>query len=272
MGPARFLFTARENIRMVSPLRILALDPALANMGWVVVSFDPNPVHEEPIPSWMEDRTGIHTYRCFERIDGGTFSTDNQMTVNERLIHQIDEVHLLCAIHKPEMVAMESQLEVGSARCTWGVALQFGILFPYFCMNRRPVRLVRCPDDRWEEEDAVNSVETFSHVDHIPNYGVAIKPQQLQSVAHHESQTKSKVVKERYREVSGDTRKGVKDHEADAFFVAVHSGRFWATCLQSHWGPEFLTKKEAKVFTAPETGMLHRKCESWWVNFSDLSS
>src|SRR5215467_10243032 len=121
----------------IEPLKILAFDPALANMGWMLVNFDPNVLHDEQTPSWISDKTGIHTYKCFERLDGGTFSTDNQVTVNERMIHQIDEVHLLCAIHKPEMIAMESQLEVGSARCTGGVAIQFGIVFPYFCTNLR---------------------------------------------------------------------------------------------------------------------------------------
>lgn len=251
----------------IEPLKILAFDPALANMGWALVSFDPNALQEEQTPSWIMDKTGIHTYKCFQRLDGGTFSTDNQMTVNERMIYQIDEVHLLCAIHKPEMIAMESQLEVGSARCTWGVAIQFGIVFPYFCSNLRQVRLARCPDDRWSNGERQETTEVFSHIDHVPNYGVAFKPPQLQSVAHHEGQTKSKIVKERYHEVSGDTRKGVKDHEADAFFVAVHSGRFWAICLQQCWGMEFLTKKEQKIFLASETGMAHRKFESWWTNF-----
>jgi hypothetical protein len=251
----------------IIPLKILAFDPALANMGWVLVNFDPNVLQSEQTPSWMADPTGIHTYKCFERLDGGTFSTDNQMSVNERMIHQIDEVHLLCAIHKPEMIAMESQLEVGNARCTWGVAIQFGIMFPYFCANRRQVRLIRCPDDRWSNGERQETTEVFSHIDHIPNYGVAIKPPQLQSVAHHEGQTKIKIVKDRYYEVSGDTRKKVKDHEADAFFVAVHAGRFWATCLQQCWGVEFLTKKEQKIFLATETGMVHRKFESWWINF-----
>ena len=252
----------------IEPLKILALDPAMANMGWALGTFDPNIVQEEPHPSWIEDKSGIPTYRCFTRLDGGTFSTDNkQMTVNERLIHQIDEVHLLCAIHKPEMIAMESQLEVGSARCTWGVALQFGILFPHFCMHRRPVRLVRCPDDGWLDDNPEGNGETFTHFDHIPNYGVAIKPPQLQSIVHHETHTKVKTVKARYCEVSRDDRKTVKDHEADAYFIAVHSGRFWATCLQTCWGPEYLTKKETRVFLAEGTGMIHRKYESWWTNF-----
>lgn len=247
--------------------KILAFDPALANMGWVLVNFNPNYECQEQPPSWMTDSTGIHTYKCFERLDGGTFSTDNQMTVNQRLVHQIDEIHLLCAIHKPDMIALESQLEVGHARCTWGVALQFGIMFPYFCANHRQIRMARCPDDRWQDKDREESTEVFSHLDHVPSYGILIKPPQLQSVAHHESQTKSKIVKERYYEVSGDTRKGIKDHEADAFFVAVHSGRFWATCLQGCWQTEFLTKKEQKIFLAAETGMANRQFESWWTNF-----
>jgi hypothetical protein len=251
----------------IEPLKILAFDPALANMGWVLVIFDPNVIHEEKAPSWMADHTGIHTYQSFTRLDGGTFSTDNQMTVNERMIHQIDEVHLLCAIHRPEMITMESQLEVGSARCTWGVAIQFGIMFPHFCTYKRQVRLVRCPDDRWCNGERQETTEIFSHIDHIPNYGVTLKPPQLQSVAHHQGRTESRIVKDRYREVSGDTRKKVTDHEADAFFVAVHSGRFWATCLQQCWGTEFLTKKERKIFLASETGMIHRRFESWWCNF-----
>jgi Holliday junction resolvasome RuvABC endonuclease subunit len=250
----------------IEPLKILAFDPALANMGWTLVSFDPNVIHEEPIPSWMTDKIGIHTYKCFQRIDGGTFSTNNKISINARMIHQIDEVHLLCAIHKPELIAMESQLEVGSARCTWGVAIQFGIVFPYFCTNLRQVRLARCPDDRWSNGERQETTEVFSHIDHVPNYGVALKPPQLQSVAHHEGQTKSRVVKERYHEISGDTRKNITDHEADAYFVAVHSGRFWATCLERCWGTEFLTKKEQKTFFAPETGMVHRRDESWWCN------
>jgi hypothetical protein len=251
----------------IEPLKILAFDPALANMGWMLANFDPNALQEEPTPSWIPDKTGIHTYKCFRRLDGGTFSTDNQMTVNERMIHQIDEVHLLCAIHRPELIAMESQLEVGSARCTWGVAIQFGIVFPYFSTYLRQVRLARCPDDRWSNGERRETTEIFSHIDHVPSYGVALKPPQLQSVAHHEGQTKSRIVKERYHEVSGDTRKNVKDHEADAFFVAVHSGRFWAVCLQQCWGTEFLTKKETKTFLAPDTGMIYRRFESWWTNF-----
>jgi hypothetical protein len=140
-------------------------------------------------------------------------------------------------------------------------------MFPYYCTHLRSVRLARCPDYRWENRNGETDQEIFSHIDHVPNYGVAIKPPQLQSVAHHEGYTKSKIVKERYREVSGDTRKKVTEHEADAFFVAVHAGRFWATCLQQCWGAEFLTKREQKIFLAPETGMAHRRQESWWVSF-----
>ena len=251
----------------INPIRIFSIDPALANVGWVVLDFDPNDPPADNIPSWIKDKdtTGQHTYSCFKRVDGGTFSTNNEMTVNERLVHQLDEIHLLCAIHKPEMIAFESQLEVGVSRCTWGVAIQFGILFPYFRANHRQVRLSRCPGNQWEEQNCGNSV--FNHVDHIPNYGVSIKPPQLQSITHHEKSTKPSIVKQRYREVSGDNRKRVTDHEADAFFMGVYAGRFWATCLEMCWSVDFLTQKEQNVFLNPDKGMMGRKFESWWINF-----
>jgi hypothetical protein len=250
-------------------IKILSIDPALRNVGWMVGIFDPNSYLENgPQPSWLaKDDTPYHTYHCYKKLDGGTLTRKNVWTVHERLTYHIDELHLISAIHKPDMIALESQIEAGGNRCTWGVALQFGIIFPYFLMHRRQVRLSRCPDEAWVDNPQLNGTPIFSHVDHVPSYGVAIKPPQLQSIAHGQRVTEGADVISRYREVTGDAREKISDHEADAYFIAIHAARFWATCMIGCWAEDFLSKKEKRAFLNQKTGMITRRLESWWTNF-----
>jgi hypothetical protein len=84
-------------------------------------------------------------------------------------------------------------------------------------------------------------------------------------MAHHEKSTKNNLVVKRFCEVSRHPLK-VTDHEADAYFLGVYAGRFWATCVESYWDQEFLSEKEYKVFLDSKTGMLFREGDSWWRN------
>jgi Holliday junction resolvasome RuvABC endonuclease subunit len=241
-------------------MRILGVDPAMANVGWMLLEFDRLhlDVNNTTYPSWMDKdkEGGTHTYQCFQVLNKGLYTTHKSATTQERLIEQIDQIHLLVSLYKPDILAYEAQMEDGNARCTWGVALQLGIVFPYYNIKSRQVRLFRCPD-------FVNT--SFTDMEFIPPLGVAIKPQQLQSIAQHERSTKPKIVVQRYREVTGLTHK-ISDHEADAYFLGVHAGRFWATCINDYWDQDLLTNKEHHVFLDSNTGMLFREGESWWSN------
>lgn len=241
-------------------MRILGIDPALANVGWMLLEFDPTLFngHQEGYPSWMNSTKegGVSTYHCFERLNGGLYSTNKSTTIQERLVEQVDQIHMLVSVHRPDLLVYEAQLEVGNRRCTWGVALQLGIIFPYFGIKDRQVRLFHYPDPEYS---------IVPDKAHIPPLGIAIKPQQLQSIAHHERSTKPKTVVQRYKEITGVTDK-VSDHEADAYFLGVHAGRFWATCIQEIWDQDLLTQKEYHVFLDSDTGMLFREGESWWAN------
>jgi Holliday junction resolvasome RuvABC endonuclease subunit len=240
-------------------MKILAIDPALANVGWMLLEFNLDVLGtDSSYPSWMDPSKegGASTYQCFKRLNGGLYSTNNSITVQERLIEQIDQIHMLVSVHQPDILVYEAQLEVGNQRCTWGVALQLGIIFPYFSTKTRQVRLFHYPDPEYS---------IVPDKAYIPPLGVAIKPQQLQSIVHHERSTKPKIVVQRYKEITGTTDK-VSDHEADAYFLGVHAGRFWATCLNDYWDQDILSNKEHHVFLDSNTGMLFREGESWWMN------
>jgi Holliday junction resolvasome RuvABC endonuclease subunit len=251
----------------IPPLRILAIDPALANVGWMVLEFDPNQIEviSGPVARWIaeKDGTGLHSYHCFTRVAGGVLSTDNRATIRERLMEQIDGIHILVSLHQPDLLAFESQFEAGKRGFTGGVAVELGLVFPYFNTKERPVRLFRCPDFEYLDNPQKS---VFRQMDHIPLYGVSIRPIQLQSLAHHEKTTRDKTVIQRYREIT-NTQYKITPHECDAYFIGVHLGRFWACCLEGCWSEDILTRKERHTFLNPETGMLNRRFECWWANF-----
>ncbi len=150
-------------------MRILGIDPALANVGWMLLEFDHNLLdsHHNGYPSWMDQdkEGGVSTYHCFRRLNGGLYSTNKSITIQERLTEQVDQIHMLVSVHKPDLLVYEAQLEVGNRRCTWGVALQLGLIFPYFNINARQVRLFHSSGS----EDL-----NFTDMAHIPNIGVRI--------------------------------------------------------------------------------------------------
>jgi hypothetical protein len=127
------------------------------------------------------------------------------------------------------------------------VATQLSILQTYLPPNTRPINYL-------------------THLDiHLPETIVCIRPEGLQSVAHYQRKTTGGEVVRRYKHLTGD-KKRVSQHEADAYFIAIHSGRFYATCLKDYWPQSDLTTKENHCFLHPTSGMLKRKEEAWWQN------
>jgi Holliday junction resolvasome RuvABC endonuclease subunit len=246
--------------------KILAIDPALSNVGWIILEFDCFKELFPEKPSWIDHEVegGCSTYGSFSRIDGGVVCTDKSEGYNQRLINQVDEIHLLVSLHKPDLLVFESQLAFGSQRCTWGMALQLGLIFPYYKIQERAVRTFRCPTMDYLQS---NSSQVFSELEYVPSMVVGVNPAQLQSMAHHEKKTKRTVVVRRFHEVSHYYTK-ITDHEADAYFLGIHAGRFWASCVNQYWDQGLLTKREYRVFLDSKTGLLFNEGDSWWRNGS----
>lgn len=229
-------------------MKILGVDPALANVGWCLLDFDPfqDSAHFSggQDPNWLDVKknSGQHTYHYFHRLAGGVFSTTNVQTVLARLLEQARQVYGLVEHHRPDLLVLEAQLEVGQNRCTWGVALQTLILAPYF----------------------PGSVVVAGY---RPRWVVTVGPHLLQAAVHGERSTRSRTVVERYGRVSGDPRRKVAlHHEADAYFLGIVGGRFWATCLTECWDRSILSDRERRFFLKIGTGMLFRQLDAWWQN------
>lgn len=259
---------------------ILALDPAMGNVGWMFLKLntevplrEPHPL---PTPEWIteKDTTGVHTYHNFDRLDGGTLQQDPTKPWIYRVQSQAEDVHKLIHRFKPDILALESQLDKGDNKSPTGIALQYLIVAPYYNqeskMFKRYVSLVSGAVTGRSVDGKLPTVEVGLIPEHIPSFVIGIRPEGLQSVAHYERATKGSRVVSRYKQLVPTDKHRLSQHEADAFFIGVHAGRFWATCLATHWPRTHLTTKEAHCFIDPPNSMFYRKEDAWWENTNYL--
>jgi hypothetical protein len=237
----------------VPVLTVLGIDPAMDNVGYHFLKLNtsepphlPGPPIPFKDPLWIteKDPTGKHTYWYFQSLAGGTKQSDSTRSMTYRLINQADEVHKLIAELKPDILVLEAQLDKGDNKNPYGVALQIAITFPYFHPTTRPPTIRPAYHPRWV---------------------IQIRPERLQSIAHHQRKTTGREVVQRFKHVT-ECKARVSQHEADAYFLAVHGGRFWASCVKSHWDRDILTSKENHVFLQEPKGMLFQMDDAWWEN------
>jgi Holliday junction resolvasome RuvABC endonuclease subunit len=255
---------------------ILGIDPAMDNLGWMHLRLNtetpfrnPSPL---PEPDWIleKEKTGVHTYQHFERIDGGTFKSDKNYSWLHRIQCQVDEIHKMIHKLRPTILAMESQLDKGDNKNPTGLSVQNLIVAPFFHPDKRIfhryVALLSGTTTESSEDEQPLTTQVRLLPEHIPEIVFMLRPERLQSIAHYERTTKGSRVVGRYKQLYPEDKRRLSQHEADAFFIAVHAGRFWATCLNSYWPKTHLTFKENHVFLEEQKGILQQKDEAWWRN------
>lgn len=267
--PSSFLKTAR----------ILAIDPAMDNTGWMLLKvyldavpffYTENCGQNQPMlspptkPYWIteKDTTGKHLYDHFEREAGGTHTSDSKKSMNWRISDQADRIHKLVTDFNPDILVLESQLDKGDNKNPYGVALQIALLYPYFRTDLRFPRFVYYIPGNL---DPSLHYEAYQYNFPIPRVVITIRPERLQSIAHYQRSTTGGEVVRRYKHLTGEKRR-LSQHEADSFYLGYHAARFWATCINSHWSRDILTQKENHVFLESTKGMLYQMDDVWWIN------
>jgi hypothetical protein len=179
---------------------------------------------------------------------------------------QAEEVHELVHRFKPEILALENQLDKGDNKSPTGIALQYLIVSPYYQANRKIFhRYLHQTEDVAASPDNL-LIDTHLIKEFVPKYVIGIRPEGLQSVAHYERATKGSRVVGRYKQLFPEDKHRLSQHEADSAFIGYHCGRFWATCLTNHWPRMYLTEKENHCFLEPPRSMIFRTEDAWWEN------
>lgn len=239
---------------------ILGIDPAMNNVGYMLLQLDTENELRSTAPEsadWikLKDTTGKHTYRHFTRLAGGTLEGPDTNWF-ERIQTQADSLHEIIGQLKPDIIAIESQLDKGDSKSPTGVALQHLILAPYFRVDKKYYTRVHIDTD-----DQVVLTQSYEP---MPKFVVLLYPPRVQSVAHCERSTKGRIVVNRYKQMVPEDKHRLSQHEADAFYIGVHCGRFWATCLTECWPKSYLTEKERYVFLEGPKAMINQRNEVWW--------
>lgn len=247
--------------RKMAVVRILGIDPAMNNCGWMLIKLDTGNVLRPTAPmtaSWIidKDTTGKHTYQHFQRIDGGTIGGDEKVSWFERIQAQADAIHIVVDKVEPDIIAIESQLDKGESRSPTGFALQHLILAPYFRPDKKYYR-------RFHIAYSDIGVPCYK-AEFLPSFVVLLCPPRVQSVAHCERSTTGLVVVRRYKQLVPTDKRRLSQHEADAWFIGVHVGRFWASVLTNNWDKAILTEKERYVFLDGCKAMMTQEGEAWW--------
>jgi hypothetical protein len=242
---------------------ILGIDPAMDNVGWMLLKMDTEkPLRDtnpQPEPDWIlqKDTTGVHTYQHFERLNGGTLKSDKTKSWLYRVHQQVNEMHEIIYKEKPTLLALEAQLDQGENRNPTGLSVQNLIIAPFYHTNRKIFR-------RYVTQ--LSGSESNLVPEFIPKTVVLIRPERLQSVAHQERSTKGSRVVARYKKLYPEDKRRLSQHEADAFFIAVHAGRFWATCINNFWPRTHLTTHETPIFLESAKAIIKQEDEAWWQN------
>lgn len=239
-------------------MRILAIDPAMANIGiWCGDLLDGDPERlVSQCPSWQSDK-GSQCYSLLHEIARGTLTTSPTEPMWNRIQECTDFIHGSIEVYRPNILISEAVLTHGPSRNVTGGMVLASIL------------------DRYRELPRKNECSFLEAVLTIP-------PSKLRSVAHQASKkTKGQkitkaIVKQRYRDVRLLPKKTrLTDHEADAFFLAYHGIRFWMTCVTNQWSKNILTPAEVRAYITgtgknPRTKIEHSTAliksegDQWW--------
>ncbi len=240
-------------------MRIMAIDPAMANLGvWIGDLLPGSPKDSNRHPSWMP-RSGQHTLDLMKEVVRGSLATAPTEFMWSRIQRGTDFAHSFVENFRPDLIVTEAVLTHGLRRNVTGGMVLAAILDWY-----------RPKPSPWGRSDW-----------YLPQAVITIPPPKLRSIAHGGRKYKGKVVtkavvKDRFREARGLPKKTrVTDHEADAFFLAYHGLRFWKTCVVRDWPLEALSREETQAFLHSKgknprtkiehsTALLDGEGDGWW--------
>jgi hypothetical protein len=237
-------------------MRVMGLDSAMRNSGYVVLDFDPAEILTLKSPN--------PTHALMKRVADGTVSySDTDETRLSRLVSNARDVQDLVSKYTPDIVTIEGALDKGPQRSSTGTALYTLLAGPWFLGKA----LMQS-----EEKQAF-----------VPPVVVTLSPERHMAAAHEKrSLTGTEVVK-KYRDLVFDKPKGrVSEHQADAYFLAYLGSRFWMT-KKGIWPRSILTPKEDAIFfdfnlrdsknqrRLASKSMINEEGSSWW-DISDNKS
>jgi Holliday junction resolvasome RuvABC endonuclease subunit len=235
-------------------MRILGIDPAMKNVGWSLLEYNyQTPYETQRTPDWISN--GVHTYSNYKVLDGGYNIEDSEDdTWFTRIQNQGIFVKELVQRVKPDILVLESQLDKGANKSPTGLAIQNIIAMNYNNPKKTNFKSM------YRDKNGI-FVDCF-----IPQYVIFIRPERLQSIAHHARSTTGKIVVERYHKIFITQRKRTSHHECDGAFLAYHGGRFYSTVIKDELPRTILSDKESNVFLNSANPMISDTPNSWWVN------
>jgi Holliday junction resolvasome RuvABC endonuclease subunit len=224
---------------MLSPFRIVGVDPSLASSGWWAGQVDPESGGDDYCPSWLDRkdyRPGRSNHSAFKRLASGTIKTSPGIPLAVRILQTSWEISGIISEFEPLIVAIESPIWAGRDRNTSGTALAVALAVAM------PFR----PDGK--------------------SFLVTIAPRAMLSMFHGAAAVKPAVAIHRHR-ICRNLESILSEHEADAYAHAYLGCRriLCTGIVPSAWGKDWFSKKEGEYLTNRDGGREGRRAGSDFV-------